>query len=100
MVSPALPYAPIRILVMAFIQSRRRHCPVNTVRLKKDWKSKGQFVSGAMASIFEDKLQVLRRLLNTQSRAQALQRLQIPFRTIKVFWSDLIYKCVVTLLRI
>lgn len=57
-------------------------------------QSRGQLVSGAMPSLFGGQNLAGSKTASEykDSRAQALQRIQIPWRTIKVFWTGLIFK--------
>lgn len=96
MMSPALPYSPDKTISDGFHTVKTATLSSEYTAFEKGLETKGQFVTGAMASIFGGTSAAGSRTADEyrQSRAQALQRLQIPFRMIKVFWSDLIYKCV------
>lgn len=97
MMSPAMPYAPDRTIGDGFHTIKAATMSGEYSTFEKGLETKGQFVTGAMASIFGGTTAAGSRTADEyrQSRAQALQRLQIPYRMIKVFWSDLIFKCVV-----
>lgn len=97
MVSPALPYSPDRTIADGFHTIKTATLTSEYSTFEQGLETKGQFVTGAMASIFGGSPEAGSRTADEyrQSRSQALQRLQISYRMIKVFWSDLIYKCVV-----
>jgi len=97
MVSPALPYAPDKSIADGFHTIKPATLSSEYVQFEKGLENKGQFVTGAMASIFGGGATAGSKTADEyrQSRSQALQRLQIMWRIIKVFWSDLIYKCVI-----
>jgi predicted RNA-binding Zn-ribbon protein involved in translation (DUF1610 family) len=97
MISPALPYSPERTIADGFHTIKTATLSTEYTNFEKGLETKGQFVTGAMASIFGGTSAAGSRTADEyrQSRAQALQRLQIPFRMVKVFWSDLIYKSVI-----
>ena len=96
MISPALPYAPDKNISDGFHTLKTATLSGEYTAFEKGLETKGQFVTGAMASIFGGSNAAGSRTADEyrQSRAQALQRLQFPSRTIKVFWPTLIYKCV------
>jgi DNA-directed RNA polymerase subunit RPC12/RpoP len=97
MVSPAVPYSPDKSLADGFHTIKTATLSSEYSNFEKGLESKGQFVTGAMASIFGGAPTAGSRTADEyrQSNARALQRLQIPLRMIRVFWSDMIYKCVV-----
>lgn len=58
--------------------------------------TKAQFVTGAFPSLFGGAMQAGSQTATeyTESRSRALQRLQLTWQMLSVFWNSLIYKCV------
>lgn len=96
MMSPAMPYAPDKSIGDGFHTIKASTLSSEYTAFEKGLETKGQFTSGAMASIFGGTTAAGSRTADEyrQSRAQALQRLTIPQRSFDVFWTDLIYKSV------
>lgn len=96
MLSPALPYGADKTLADGFYQNKPATLSSEYTTFEVALQNKGQFVTGAMASLFGGTAASGSKTADEyrQSRTQALQRTQIPWRTIKVFWASLMYKCV------
>lgn len=97
MISPAMPYASDKNLSDGFHTIKPATLSNEYTSFTKELDAKGQFVTGAFPSIYGGQSGVGSKTADEyrQSRSQALQRLQITWRMVKVFWADLIYKCVV-----
>jgi len=96
MISPALPPGPDKSISDGFHTIKTATMSNEYTAFETALQNKGQFVSGAMASLFGGTAAAGSKTADEyrQSRAQALQRVQIPWRTVKVFWASLIYKSV------
>jgi len=94
MMSPAMPYAPDRALADGFHTIKTATMSGEYSTFAQGLQSRGQLVSGALPSLFGGQSVAGSKTADEyrQSRAQALQRVQIPWRTIKVFWNKFIYK--------
>lgn len=96
MVSPAVPPGPDKSLSDGFFQTKAATLSSEYSTFGASLTSKQQFISGSVPSIFGGTAegQPQTATVYTESRNRALQRLQLTWQVISVFWNDLIYKCV------
>lgn len=94
MITPALPPGPDKSIADGFHTVKTATLSNEYTTFDAALKTKGEFVTGALPSIWGGSLKTGGNTATevTNSRAQALQRLQITWRMIKVFWSAMIYK--------
>jgi len=96
MMSPALPPSPDKSLADGFHTIRAATLSNEYINFEQQLTSKTQFVTGGFPSIYGGAIPSSGGTASeySQSRAQALQRLQIVWQMISVFWSRMMAKAV------
>lgn len=91
----AVPYSADTKLADAFYQSKTAVLSSEYTTFAQSLTAKEQFVSGSVPSIFGGTAegQPQTATVYTESRNRALQRLQLTWQVMSVFWNGLIYKC-------
>lgn len=94
MITPALPPGPDKSIADGFHTVKTATLSNEYTTFDAALKTKGEFVTGAIPSIWGGSLKTGGNTATevTSSKGQALQRLQITWRMVKIFWSSLIYK--------
>lgn len=95
MMSPALPPGPDRNLADGFHTIKAATLSNEYTTFERGVQEKGQFVSGAVPSLWGGTNSAGSNTATeyTESRARAMQRLQLPWKSMGHFWSSLQFKC-------
>lgn len=94
MVTPATPPGPDKSISDGFYQTKAAVLSSEYTTFAASLTPLTQFVTGAFPSIFGGSASGEQTATEyTESKSRALQRLQLPWQMISVFWTSLIYKC-------
>jgi hypothetical protein len=95
MVTPAMPPAPDKNLSDGFYSLKTATLSNEYIEFDKSLDQIGQFVSAAMPGIWGGALKSGETTASeaSDSRSMALQRLQITWQMVSVFWPTMIHKC-------
>tara|TARA_R110000868_G_scaffold16913_7_gene74968 strand:- start:4456 stop:6723 length:2268 start_codon:yes stop_codon:yes gene_type:complete len=97
MMTQALPPGPDKTLSDGFYTVKAATLSNEYTTFDRNLDQTGQFVSGAMPSIWGGATKVSGDSTASeaaQSRSQSLQRLQLIWESVSVFWSSMMFKCV------